>query len=208
MQMVLVAFEDSLDAALKGRDTVLWCTRCCVKKCDELEFQGLNKEIRTVYYHVMHSNNCFYGESDAEGSEYQVSLRTRPSYFDQAAAVTPEKSQCNDESCTWLKYRICTGKILTLSVTGLRVTSTSSQFRNNPGSYSPCSCHLQILLLIKPCCCTFHMQQAVCSSAEREWYSHEQVIQVSFYPVQKQKPKAAQQREEANCFWQETTFCI
>lgn len=68
-------------------------------KCGGLEFQGLNKEIRTAYHHVLHSNNCFYGESYAEGYEC---LRTRPNFFDQGAVVTIEKSRVNenDESCT------------------------------------------------------------------------------------------------------------
>lgn len=107
MQMVLVASEGSLDAALKRRNRKCSDAQgCCVEKCDGLEFQGLNKETRTVYYHVMHSNNCFYGDSIAEGSEYQISLRTRPSYFDQVAVVATEKSRgnANVESCTQAKF--------------------------------------------------------------------------------------------------------
>lgn len=34
------------------------------------------------------------------------------------------------------------------------------------------------------------------------------MIQAALYPVQKQNPKATQQREEANYFWQVTMSCI
>lgn len=62
-------------------------------KCDRLEIQGLDKEIRTNYHHELNLNNCFSGKPAVEGYEYQISLRTRLSYFKQVTVVTTEKSR-------------------------------------------------------------------------------------------------------------------
>lgn len=63
--------------------------------CDRLEVQDLDREIRTDDYLELHGNGCFSGKSAAEGYEDQMSLRTRPSCFEQVTVVTIEKSGVN-----------------------------------------------------------------------------------------------------------------